>query len=305
MRARRFVWIAVALTAVLALAGGPAASQATSARALALAGPCAPGAAYDPACDVDHDGDVDITDIQLTAGKWGQTGAWAGDNDHDHLGQIWTGSDNPLTIQGSFGAPDDAALVLSNSATNGDGLRVSSAEDDGVQVWSAGDPSAYWEPASKNGFEVNGAEGCGLYVGRADQTGVLVDSAGGNGFYVGETGANYDGVYVNSAGDDGLFVAKTGVATAYAGSASNSGVEIGNAEGYGVYVNSAGYSGVRVQSTQGSGVVAESADGYGFFVGWAGADGLFVCRTGSAGGSRTHSTTAWRSARPRAMACSC
>ena len=30
-----------------------------------LVGPCAAGAAYDPACDVDHDGDVDIYDIQL------------------------------------------------------------------------------------------------------------------------------------------------------------------------------------------------------------------------------------------------
>ena len=41
-----------------------------------LVGPCASSAAYDPACDVDHDGDVDIYDIQLTAGHWGQTGTY-------------------------------------------------------------------------------------------------------------------------------------------------------------------------------------------------------------------------------------
>ena len=41
-----------------------------------LAGPCAPGASYDASCDVDHDGDVDIFDIQLTAGHWNRTGNW-------------------------------------------------------------------------------------------------------------------------------------------------------------------------------------------------------------------------------------
>lgn len=39
-----------------------------------LASPCGSGLAYDPACDVDHDGDIDIFDIQLTASHWGQAG---------------------------------------------------------------------------------------------------------------------------------------------------------------------------------------------------------------------------------------
>ena len=39
-------------------------------------GPCASGGVYNPACDVDHDGDVDIIDIQLTAGHWGQAGTY-------------------------------------------------------------------------------------------------------------------------------------------------------------------------------------------------------------------------------------
>ena len=34
------------------------------------------GGAYDPACDVDHNGTIDIFDIQLTAGHWGQTGTY-------------------------------------------------------------------------------------------------------------------------------------------------------------------------------------------------------------------------------------
>lgn len=39
-----------------------------------LASPCGSGSSYDPACDVDHDGDIDIFDIQLTASHWGQAG---------------------------------------------------------------------------------------------------------------------------------------------------------------------------------------------------------------------------------------
>lgn len=41
-----------------------------------LAAACVPGAAYDFACDVDHDGDVDIFDVQLAASHWGQTGTY-------------------------------------------------------------------------------------------------------------------------------------------------------------------------------------------------------------------------------------
>ena len=42
-----------------------------------LAAACVTGGAYNSACDVDHDGDVDIFDIQLAAGHWGQTGAYS------------------------------------------------------------------------------------------------------------------------------------------------------------------------------------------------------------------------------------
>jgi hypothetical protein len=39
-----------------------------------LAAPCALGSVYDPACDVDHDSDVDILDFQPTAGHWNRSG---------------------------------------------------------------------------------------------------------------------------------------------------------------------------------------------------------------------------------------
>ncbi|MCB0251804.1 MAG: hypothetical protein KDI07_24765, partial [Anaerolineae bacterium] len=88
-----------------------------------LSGPCAPGAIYESACDVNHDGVVHFFDIQLTAGRWNQTGTWMSDNDHTHLGQTWNGNDNPLKIGGSFGTvTDNAPLILSNS--DGDGLII-------------------------------------------------------------------------------------------------------------------------------------------------------------------------------------
>ena len=86
MKARRLTVLVLALSALLP-AVALAAPTTDAARAkMSASGPCAPGAIYEPACDVDHDGDVDIFDIQLTAGRWNQTGTWISDNDHNHLG---------------------------------------------------------------------------------------------------------------------------------------------------------------------------------------------------------------------------
>lgn len=56
--------------ALLAAAGSMAA-------AAPLADPCAAGGSYHPACDVDQNGVIDIADIQLTAAKWNQSGAFS------------------------------------------------------------------------------------------------------------------------------------------------------------------------------------------------------------------------------------
>ena len=52
------------------------ATVSVAAAATSLADPCMSGGAYDAACDVDHNGTIDVTDIQLTAGHWGQTGSY-------------------------------------------------------------------------------------------------------------------------------------------------------------------------------------------------------------------------------------
>jgi len=66
MKVIRFLAVLLALLVIAAIPSAAA----------PLAGPCAAGAAYDPACDVNHDGTIDIFDIQLTAGHWAQTGTY-------------------------------------------------------------------------------------------------------------------------------------------------------------------------------------------------------------------------------------
>ena len=103
-RSFRFAVISIVLL-VLGLLIGPAGAQ--EAPSIPQAGPCAPGAVYDPACDVDHDGDVDIFDIQLAAGHWNQTGVWTG-------GDYWALAGNAGTTPGShfLGTTDNQPLEV-------------------------------------------------------------------------------------------------------------------------------------------------------------------------------------------------
>ncbi|MCB0041846.1 MAG: hypothetical protein KDE23_19315 [Caldilinea sp.] len=199
MKARIMIALALMLGALFPVAVSAATSKvANSSEELAtfssstFTGPCAPGATYESACDVNHDGGVDVFDIQLTAGRWGQTGTWMSDNDHTHLGQTWIGSNNALKISGSFGSPDYAAMVLSNST--GHGLRTASANGSGVWVNSAG----------TEGVWVQSAGGDGVAVSTAGGDGVFVSTAGGDGVYV--SSATHYGLHVGSAGNDGLWV---------------------------------------------------------------------------------------------------
>lgn len=65
MRAQRFVVTAAALFLLMPLASGTVASEPASPDGSASSGECVAGAAYDPACDVNHDGAIDIMDIGL------------------------------------------------------------------------------------------------------------------------------------------------------------------------------------------------------------------------------------------------
>ncbi len=71
-----------------------------------LAAPCTPGATYNSACDVDQNGAINITDIQLTAGHWNQNGQFTSGG-WDLAGNAGT---NPTT--NFLGTTDSAALEL-------------------------------------------------------------------------------------------------------------------------------------------------------------------------------------------------
>ena len=76
---------------------------ASTAAAAPLAGPCVPGAAYDPACDANQDGHITITDIQLAAdhligplhGGWG-VGMSVLTNERGHIGTAVVGLERRL-----------------------------------------------------------------------------------------------------------------------------------------------------------------------------------------------------------------
>jgi hypothetical protein len=232
-------------------------------------------------------------------------------SDHDHLGQTWSGNNNPLQIQGSFGT---APLTVSNSTGNGvyidhaggNAVEVSSSDKDGVivyeaawtgfQVSRAGNPSTSSTTGSQTGtgFQVRGAEGHGLYVGRADRSGVYVKSAGTYGVYVGSTGqrgiwvnsagqdgvtvanAAWDGIDVVSAGNDGFEVGSAGNPSTTEASPYNNGLEVEGAEGHGLYVGRADRSGVHVNSSGTHGVYVGSTGQRGIWVNSAGQDGVTV-----------------------------
>jgi hypothetical protein len=152
-------------------------------------------------------------------------------SDHNHLGQTWTGNDNPLMIEGSCGFSGYAPLQLSNSIGNGvlirsvddagvrvdtagwaglhvedarwRGVHIESSGDDGVWVREAGTPSTLIYSLNHDGFHIAGAEGNGLYVGRADNHGVHVESTGNDGVRVDE--AYQDGVQVGNGTDFPLY----------------------------------------------------------------------------------------------------
>ncbi|MCF7794585.1 MAG: hypothetical protein K9N09_11190 [Candidatus Cloacimonetes bacterium] len=114
-----------------------------------------------------------------------------------NTGKVGIGTENPteqLHVNGNVKA----------DTLKTDGVIINSAANDGVYVYEVGTPSAHNSSSTKNGFEVAGAEGFGLFVGRADDHGVFVSSAGEDGVYVSTTGE--DGVFVYTAGDDGVQV---------------------------------------------------------------------------------------------------
>ena len=120
------------------------------------AAPCAFGASYDPTCDVDQDGDIDIYDIQLTASKWDQTGTWTGGGDgwllsgnagtDPNTNYLGTTDGQPLVIQPGGGytgvgtsAPQAPLNVVGTSWFQGDSTPLSASAGQGVAIGFGGE----------------------------------------------------------------------------------------------------------------------------------------------------------------------
>lgn len=110
------------------------------------------------------------------------------------------------------------------SSTGHHGVHVVSASNDGVNVYQAGTPSDHASSPLANGFEVDGAQGYGLYIGRADQAGIYVNSTGGDGVMIYQP--DDDGLQVSTAGDDGVCVFNAGGDGLYVFNATDDGVDV-------------------------------------------------------------------------------
>ncbi len=234
-RSFRFAVISIVLL-VFGLLIGPAGAQ--EAPSIPQAGPCAPGAVYDPACDVDHDGDVDIFDVQLAAGHWNQTGVWTG-------GDYWALAGNAGTTPGShfLGTTDNqplevrvngsrALLIQSNGSNYGPNL-IGGYSGNSV---SAGLVGATIGGGGASGYENSVTGNYGTVGGGWDNT------AGLEGATVGGGQANTaGGVYATLSGGFGN-IASDGYGTVGGGTFNTA--SGGNATVGGGYQNAAsgGYS---------------------------------------------------------------
>jgi hypothetical protein len=115
-----------------------------------------------------------------------------------------------------IGAADEAISIL--SARKNAIEVIFEAEENGLEVASAG-----W-----NGVEINSADRNGIKIGVAGQNGLKVGGCLENGIYVGR--AEDDGVYIEHADSHGVHI----------GSAEQNGIHVDSATGDGVHVDGAG-----------------------------------------------------------------
>jgi hypothetical protein len=157
---------------VLALTIGPAAAQAPEGPMVAA---CQAGPGYASGCDVDQDGDIDITDIQLTAGRWNSTGVYS--SGHSHFGETWSGTTpaNGLVVQHTATSGFNSALFGQTASTSGNGVRARASATTGTSYGVFADH-----------FSTSGAAVYGLAAGPTGETrGVmgLANSVDGAGVY--------------------------------------------------------------------------------------------------------------------------
>lgn len=180
MQPKYFAILLILLTLVLGTVG--VAAQAPS-RNIPQVDGCIPGETYDPACDVNHDGVVDINDIQLTAGHWNQSGTYTSGS-WDLTGNAGT---NPAI--NFLGTTDAVTLTLAVSNTAA--LRIEPA------------PSFYGPNIIGGNSQVApGAGGVTIFGGfgnGANYDANMATVSGGGANYVGGPSATIGGGWDNGA----------------------------------------------------------------------------------------------------------
>jgi hypothetical protein len=154
----------------LALVISSASAQAPESPAVSA---CTAGAGYAPGCDVDQDNDIDITDIQLTAGRWNSTGVYS--SGHNHFGETWSGT-TPATglyVQHTATSGLNSALFGQTASTSGYGVRARASATSGTNY------GVFADHFSDNGAAVFG----GAYSPNGGNYGVYGLSVAGTGVY--------------------------------------------------------------------------------------------------------------------------
>ncbi len=243
LRKFQFVVLLMVMTTLVLLIG-PAAAQNVPPRPAST--PCAPGASYDPACDVDHDGDVDVLDIQLAAGQRAlrlepiaspPDGAPTGGDASPNV--IGGHADNAVTtyVQGAaiggggsdgwgHQVLDDFGVIgggFHNRAGDGAGLlsdrayaTVGGGADNWASGWGATVGGGTWNAAHATNATVAGGEYNLASVGWATVGGGYLNQASNNSATVGG-GANNQASGNNAAVGGGANNAASGFSAVVAG----------------------------------------------------------------------------------------
>ncbi len=237
--------VLVLLSMIIAVSSTPVFAQG---------GGCMPGASYDPACDVNHDGIVDINDIQLTAGHWNHAGTYTDTNwsltgnagTDPSLNFIGTTDSQPLVIQPGGGytgvgtsAPQAPFNVVGTSWFQGDSTPLSDSAGQGIAIGFGGEQGYIF------GFD---------YTTYAPKN-LLLQNPGGN-VGIGTLNPASGRLHVDGGSGTAVYAtAYSGIGT-YATSVTNAAVYGYSSDDYGVDGRSFNHIGVYGQSYASGGMFA-------------------------------------------------
>ncbi len=216
---------------------------------------CTAGTGYASGCDVDQDNDIDVTDIQLTAGRWNSSGVYS--PGHNHFGETWSGTTpaNGLYVQHTATSGFNSALFGESASTSGMGLRGRASATTGTSY------GVFADHFSDSGAAVFG----GAYSPTGGNYGVYGLSTAGTGVYGRTNAVNGFAVHgLANSTSSGQNVGVAGYANGWEGvgvyGQSNSNANSGLTVGVWGWVNAQNGNGVR-------GVNPDPGGKAGYFVG--------------------------------------